>query len=107
MYRADRNAPIGNELGDPRALRSRKREIESACDPFLEQVEVLGQCQMQIVQVRGIDERQRLGEKIGLLLIVSLEANAVAGRDNRLKGRGDVSRLDDLSAWIADLRPST
>src|SRR5689334_8145760 len=57
---------------------------------------------MQIVHVRGIDERQRLGEEIGLLLIVSLEANAVTRRDDGLKERNDVARRNDLCTGIAE-----
>ena len=51
------------------------------------QVEMLGQCQhrlqhVQFVDLRGIDSRQRLRQKIRLLLVVALQAHAVTRLDH-------------------------
>ena len=45
----------------------------------------------------GSTASKRGGEEIGLLLVVALQADPVAGPDHGLQQRGGVARLDDLA----------
>src|ERR1700675_3573917 len=59
---------------------------------------------MEIVDLRRIDVRQDLGEKVRLLLIVALETDAVAGADDRLEKRLRVLRRYHLAVGEAGHR---
>ena len=55
--------------------------------PSLEQVEMRGQHDarlhhVQVVDLRRIDARQRLGKQVGLLLVVAFEADPIARADD-------------------------
>jgi hypothetical protein len=97
----------GNEFGEPVALRSGVRKIQSARDAAFEDGEMVRQGQdglhhMKIVDARRVHLRQRGGEKIGLLLIVALDSHAVAGLDDRFKQLGRPIRRPELSACATD-----
>jgi hypothetical protein len=82
---------------DAQALPTRESEIELACDASLEQVEVLGQADarhdhMQLVDPIRIAVRQRTGQEVGLLLIVTFEYDTISTNDQLLQ------RLDDALA---------
>ena len=73
-----------------RALRTRIGEIELARDPALEQVEVglendAGLHDVQIMDLLPVDACQNFRKKIGLLLVVALEADSIARADDRLE----------------------
>ena len=53
----------------------------------------------------GSTLRQRLGQEVGLLLVVAFEADAVAGLDHGLEQRDDVVRRNDLCTGIAERGP--
>ena len=77
------------------ALGSRVGKIELLCDPFLEQINVLGQhdtglYDVQVVQQFRIGLGQAGREKVRLLLVVAFEADAISGPDHRLKQRGRI-----------------
>ena len=85
------------------ALRSREREVQPRRDAALEHVEVLGQREhrldhVQVVHPRRVDRREGLGQEIGLLLVVALEADAVAGLDHRFQQRPRLGGWDQLGA---------
>jgi hypothetical protein len=72
------------------ALRSRVRIVELFCDPFLEQVDVLGQHDaglhdVQVVQNFRISVGQTSRQKVRLLLVVAFEADAISGPDYGLR----------------------
>jgi len=56
---------------------------------------------MQIVDARRIHIRQGGGEKIGLLLIVALDRDAVAGLSDRFEQLGRPLRGTEFSACTA------
>ena len=96
-----------NEFGEPAALRSGVRKIQSVRDAAFEHGEMVRQRQdglhhVQIVDPRRIDIRQGGGEKIGLLLIVALDRDAVAGLDDRFEQLGRPLRGTEFSACTAD-----
>jgi hypothetical protein len=78
-----------------------------ACERYRGQTnqDVLGvQCgldYMQIVDARRINACQGLSKKIGLLLVVAFEANAVTRRDHRFEQGLGVLGRHQLSARIA------
>src|SRR5581483_10228262 len=84
MNRADVDPSFADEPREARALGAGKGEIELGRDTALEDIEMFRQREhglhhVQIVHDGGIERRERLGEKIGLFLIVAFEADAVAG----------------------------
>jgi hypothetical protein len=56
---------------------------------------------MEIVNPGPIDVRQYLGEEVGLLLVVALEADPVAQADDRFKKRLGLVRRHHLAAGVA------
>jgi malonate transporter MadL subunit len=52
---------------------------------------------MQVVYPGDIDSRQRLGQEIGLLLVVALQANSIAGLQDRFEESDEVLRVDKLA----------
>ena len=90
----DADLAIGNQRGQARSLRARERKVDLAGDAGFEERSVLRQGDdrlhhVQVVDPGRIDRRQRPGEKIGLLLIVALQADAVALLEHCLEqGRG-------------------
>ena len=92
MDRADLERTRRDEFGELAALRSGKGEVQPVRDTALEHGEMIGQRQhrlhhVQIVHPRRIDLRQGRREKIGLLLIVAFDRDAVAGLDDSFKQR--------------------
>ena len=68
---------------DARRLRARIGEVEPPRDALLEDVEMRGQHDarlhhVQVMDLRGVEVRERRGEDVGLLLIVALQAHPVA-----------------------------
>lgn len=91
--RADLQQAVFEQLADAQALRAGEGEVELARDAQFEQVEMLraadaGHDHVQVVQLAGIDPRQRTGEEIRLLLVVAFQHHPIARRDQRLQ-RGD------------------
>jgi hypothetical protein len=89
-----------------RALRTRIGEIELARDPALEQVEVglendAGLHDVQIMDPLPVDARQNFREKIGLLLVVALEADPIARADDSLEKRLCTLRRRQLAFGVA------
>ena len=87
-------------------LRARIGEVELARDAALEQVEMRLENDsrlhdMEIVDSRPVDACQDLGEKVRLLLVVALEADPVAGADDRLEQRLRALRRHHLAAGVA------
>ena len=89
--------------GDARALRAGIRVVEPLGDALLEHVEMLGQHDarldhVQVVDLRRVAGAEAAGEAVGLLLVVALQADPVAGPKDRLQqvhdrlGRHDLSR---------------
>ena len=75
-------------------------------DAPLEQVEMLWQDDarlhhVQIVDLGRVDRAAARGEEIRLLLVVALEANPVAGADDRLKKRCRALRPHHLAIGVA------
>src|SRR5579862_266602 len=100
------DAVFGDELGQPCTLGSGKGKIELGRDAFFEHVEMLGQRQhrlhhVQVMHHRCINARQCLGKEVRLLLIVALEADAIARLDDCLQQGDDIGSLDDLVARTA------
>src|SRR5258705_13261108 len=103
----------GPELDLPARERSRKRstlrarigKVELARDAALEQVEMSLENDsrlhdMEIVDSRPVDVRQCLGEEVGLLLVVALEADPVARADDRFKKCLSLVRRHHLAAGV-------
>ncbi len=91
--RADLQQAVFEQLADAQTLRAGEGEVELARDAQFEQVEMLraadaGHDHVQVVQLAGIDPRQRTGEEIRLLLVVAFQHHPIARRDQRLQ-RGD------------------
>ena len=87
-----RRAPCG-----PEKLKSSRDG-----DAVLEDVEVLRQRQHRLHHVQAvhplrIDLHQRLGQEVGLLLVVAFEADAVAGLDHRFEQGADGFGVDALA----------
>ena len=87
MDRPDHHRPVRDQFGELAALRPRESKIQPARDATLEHGEMVGQRQhrlhhVQIVQPCRIGLRERGGQKIGLLLIVALDSDAVARFDD-------------------------
>jgi hypothetical protein len=79
-----------------------EREIELSGDPFLEQVEMLGQHDaglhnVEIVQYLGIGFGQARRQEVRLLLIVTFEADAIPGPDHLFEQCGHVIGCQDLT----------
>ena len=77
------------------ALRPRIGIVEPPCDPFLEQVDVLGQHNpglhdVKVVQHFWIGLGQAGRQEVRLLLVVAFEADTISGPDHRFKQRGRV-----------------
>ena len=94
--------PCRNQLGQPRSLRSREAEVQPRGDAVLEEVKVLRQGQHRLQHVQAVDAlridlHQRLGQEVGLLLVVAFEADAVAGRDHGFEQGADGLRVDVLA----------
>jgi hypothetical protein len=88
-----------------RPLRTRIGEVELARDAALEQVEMglkndAGLHDVQIMDLLPVDARQNFGEKIGLLLVVALEADPIARADDRLEKRLRTVRPHHLAACV-------
>lgn len=84
------------------ALGSGEREIEFFGDTFLEQVEMLGQHDaglhnVKIVQHLGIGFGQASRQEVRLLLIVTFEADAIPGPDYRFEQFGHIVGCNDLT----------
>src|ERR1700690_258699 len=103
----------GPELDLPSRERSRKRstlrtrigKVELAGDAALEQVEMSLENDprlhdMEIVNPRRVDVRQRLGQEVGLLLVVALEADPVARVDDRFEKRLRLVRRHHLAVGV-------
>ena len=91
---------------DRSPLRARIGEVELARDAPFEQVEMGLQDDprlhdVEVVDPRRVDARQGLGEEVGLLLVVALEADPVAGADDRLEERRRALRRHHLAAGVA------
>jgi hypothetical protein len=104
--RADLEGLRRNEFGEPTALRSGVRKIQSVRDAAFEHGEMVGQRQdrlhhVQIVNPRRIHLRQGGGKKIGLLLIVTLDRHAVSRLDDRFEQLGRPLRGAEFSACAA------
>ena len=87
-------------------LRTGIGEVELARDAALEQVEVglqndAGLHDVQIMDLLPVDARQNFSEKIGLLLVVALEADPIARADDRLEKRLCALRPRHLAAGEA------
>ena len=85
--RADAYLLLAHHARQPRGLRAGEREVHLLRDAQFIKVEMLGQRQhrlqhVQFIDLRGIDARQRLRQKIGLLLVVALQAHAVTRFDH-------------------------
>ena len=96
----------GQRTGDRSSLRPRIGEVELACDAPLEEVEMrleddAGLHDMQVMDRLGIHPSENLGQKVGLFLVVSFEANFVTRNDNRLEQRLGLRGLDHFSAGEA------
>jgi hypothetical protein len=88
---------------DRGSLRARIGEVELACDAPLEQVEMGLENDprlhdMKIADSRRVDAREDLGKEIGLLLVVALEADPVAGTHDRFEKRLRAFRRHQLAA---------
>jgi hypothetical protein len=59
---------------------------------------------MEIVDLRWIHARQRFGKKVGLLLVIALEANPVAGADDSFEKSLRVLWRHYLAAGVAGAR---
>ena len=97
--------PGGERARERRTLRARIGEVELAGDAAFEQVEMGLENDsrlhdMEIVDSRPVDVRQDLGEEIGLLLVVALEADAIARADDRLEKRLRVLRRHHLAVGV-------
>ena len=97
---ADFDGPVADHLGHPNALRAGEGQIELAGDAALEEVEVLRQADrrdqhVQVMDHRRIHRRERPGEEIRLLLVVSLEGDAVTRSQERLQSLDGFGRVED------------
>ena len=95
--------PSGHQLRQPRTLRAGEAEVQLRGDAGVEQVEVLGQRQhrlqhVQVVHALRVELHQRLGQEVGLLLVVAFQADAVAGFDHRFEQRPDGIGAQQLAA---------
>jgi hypothetical protein len=100
--RADLDASFLDQLRQPRALRAGEREVQPLRDTAREQVQVLRQREhrlhhVQVVHPVRVDFRQCLRQEIGLLLVVALEADAVARFDQGFQQFDGAGRLDPFS----------
>ena len=80
--RTDLKATSRNQLGQACALRTGEAEVEPAGNAVLKDVQMLRQRQHRLQHVQAvyplrIHLHQRLGQEVGLLLVVALEANAI------------------------------
>ena len=92
-----------------RALRTRIGEIELARDAPLEQVEMSLEYDtrlddMEIVDSGSVHAGQGLGKKVGLLLVVALEADPVPGPDDRLEKHLCALRRHHLATGVTGTR---
>ncbi|MET4244312.1 hypothetical protein ABIB07_007581 [Bradyrhizobium sp. RT10b] len=67
---------------DAGRLRARIGEVEAPRDSLVEDVEVGGQDHprlhhVQVMDILGVEVRERRGEDVGLLLIIALQAHPV------------------------------
>ena len=100
--RADLDLPVLDELREARALRSGKREVDLLRQSLLEQLHVARQCEhglhdVQIAHTLRRTACKRLGKEIRLLLIVALEADAVARLDHGLHQLCGAGGIDPLA----------
>ena len=80
----DLDAPFSHQVGQAHRLRAGEREVQFRSDTTLEYIQMRGQRQhrlhhVQVVHAGRIKIGQGLGEEIGLLLVVALQADLVAG----------------------------
>ena len=95
-----------HQLGQLPALRPGKGKIQPVGDAPLEHRQMIGKRQhrlhhVQIVQTCWIGFREGRGEEIGLLLVVALDHDPVAGLDDRLEQFGSALWRTDLGAGAA------
>jgi len=86
---ADLDGAVGDQPGHPHALLPGVGEVDPPADSLLEDVQMLGQAdrgdqQVQVMDCRGIQLRERPREEISLLLVISLEGHPVPGPQERL-----------------------
>ena len=87
---ADLDGPVRDQPGHPHALLPSEGEVDPPADPLLEHIQMLGQAdrgdqQVQVMDRRGIQLRERPREEISLLLVISLQGHPVPGPQQRLQ----------------------
>ncbi len=100
--RADIDPARGDEPCEAHRLRSREGKIEPRGDALLEDIEMLrkrdnGLHEVQPMHGGWIERGQRRGEEVGLLLVVALEADAIAGCNDGAQQVAYRAGLDDLA----------
>ena len=103
MDRADLDASIGNALRETQTLRPGIRKVEPPRDAAFEEIDVLGPAdygdeQMYVVYAARIDRGEAARQKIGLLLIVALDAHSVTRTDDALEDLDDVFGVQGFTA---------
>ncbi len=95
---ADLELPVLEELRQAYALRTGIREVDLSGDASLEQRQMFwpahaGNQEVQIMELRRVRLDQRTGQKIRLLLIITLESHGIPRLDQRLQCLDDRSGL--------------
>ncbi len=102
MWIAPISSSVLKELRNAQALRTGEGEVDLARDVPLEKRQVLAAAdarnqQMQVMDFLRIYVGKGAGKKIGLLLIIPLQRQSVAGLDQDLQGRFDLVRRKHLA----------
>ena len=89
---------VFEELGEAQTLRASESEVHLAGYAPLEELEVFGASdagdeKVQAVDSKGVERRERRGEKVGLLLVVPFEDDAIAWLQHQTERFMDVLRL--------------
>ena len=101
MNSAQLDLAFPNHPRNSGALLARKGKIEPASHAPFKEIEVLGQRQGRDHQMKAMDALrieggEVPGEKVRLLLVVSLEADAIARLDDRFEQRVEAIRRHDF-----------
>ncbi|SVM33529.1 Uncharacterised protein [Klebsiella pneumoniae] len=103
MDGAEFDLTLLNKLREAAILRAGVGEVELFGNALLEQIEVRTERHgrlhhMQARDFLRVDFAQAFGEKVGLLLIVTFNIDAIKAADRRLQHRDGIVSIDDLSS---------